>query len=93
VTVLSQSFNEMLDRVVRHARATRATVALSHSDGFVELQVADDGAGIDAAATDGAGIRGMRERAVLIGGVLSVGPSSAGGTCVRLAVPVIVEPE
>jgi two-component system sensor histidine kinase UhpB len=91
--VIYRVIQESLTNVVRHARASRAIVALSHSDGFVELEVADDGAGIGDADATGAGIRGMRERAVLVGGVLSVGPSADGGTCVRLAVPVKVEPE
>ena len=74
----------------RYAQAARATVALSHAGGPVELQVADDGIGLRDVESGRGGIRGMRERALLLGGLLTVGPSAAGGTAVRLRVPVIV---
>jgi two-component system sensor histidine kinase UhpB len=54
-------------------------------DGAIELEVRDDGAGFDAAAVgEGAGLRGMRERAVLIGAVVDVTSQVGAGTTVRL---------
>ncbi|CAM5408256.1 histidine kinase OS=Streptomyces tendae OX=1932 GN=GUR47_00990 PE=4 SV=1 [Streptomyces tendae] len=49
----------------------------------------DDGRGLDGfgGEAEGAGIRGMRERALLIGADLVVGPARGGGTEVRLTVP------
>src|ERR687897_332178 len=52
----------------------------ARAGGGAELRVADDGRGRGDAA-DGAGLRGMRERAVLAGGVLEIGAPPAGGTC------------
>jgi len=52
----------------------------------VLLRIADDGRGLDGAA-EGAGIRGMRERAILIGAALQIEGRSGGGTDVRLLVP------
>ena len=50
------------------------------------LVVSDDGCGV-AGAREGAGIRGMRERALLVGGDLTLRSRPAGGTTVRLEVP------
>jgi two-component system sensor histidine kinase UhpB len=52
----------------------------------VLLRIADDGCGLDGAA-EGAGIRGMRERAILIGAALQIEGRPGGGTDVRLLVP------
>jgi len=80
---------ESLTNVIRHADAGTAYVTLRHHDGHVELIVRDDGVGIPAAAGAGnGGVRGMRERALLIGAELTLGPASPGGTTVRLRVPV-----
>lgn len=57
----------------------------------VELTVTDDGAGFDPGSlADGGerGIRGMRERAVLVGATLELESAPGGGTCVRLTVPL-----
>ena len=51
------------------------------------LEVADDGHGFDT-GREGAGLRGMRERASLVGGDLTLDQHADGGTTVRLAVPV-----
>lgn len=51
------------------------------------LTVTDDGSGIKA-PREGAGIRGMRERALLIGGSLEITPAPPTGTRVQLTAPV-----
>ena len=51
------------------------------------LRVADDGNGMRAAA-EGAGIHGMRERALLVGGRLTITSRHGGGTEVWLIIPV-----
>jgi two-component system sensor histidine kinase UhpB len=80
---------ESLVNVVRHARATRAELSLEAVDGAVVLRVRDDGRGIDAAGLrSGHGVRGMRERALLVGGELEVGRVAPHGTEVRLRLPV-----
>ena len=78
---------EALTNVARHAAAATVEVRLARVGDRVELVVADDGVGIPNGA-DGTGLRGMRERAAVIGADLTVGPSGSGGTLVRLQVPV-----
>lgn len=85
--VLYRVAQEALTNTARHAEAGRVEVSLRHSDGTVVLTVADDGRGAGI-AREGSGIRGMRERALLIGATLDVASQPQAGTQVRLAVPV-----
>ncbi|HKI93288.1 MAG TPA: histidine kinase, partial [Gaiellaceae bacterium] len=80
---------ESLTNVARHAGASRVELTLEPGAGSVVLRVIDDGVGIDAEAPqDGrGGLRGMRERAMLVGGVLAVKPARRGGVEIRLEVP------
>jgi two-component system sensor histidine kinase UhpB len=78
---------EALTNVARHADAVRAEVRLELAHGCPRLDVGDDGSGLPAAGVEGGGIRGMRERAVLIGATLRLGPSARGGTLVTLELP------
>lgn len=77
---------EALTNVMRHSGAERAWVTLEQEGDEITLVVRDDGRGLERAAA-GNGIRGMRERAVSIGGTLTIGSGPQGGTEVRLAVP------
>jgi two-component system sensor histidine kinase UhpB len=85
--VIFRVAQEALTNVTRHANARRVEVSLIRRPGAVSLQVSDDGRGISTDAA-GAGIRGMRERAIFVGGTLTVGPSPDGGAEVRLDVPL-----
>jgi two-component system sensor histidine kinase UhpB len=76
---------ESLTNVARHAGARHADLTLRRDGDAVVLSVSDDGRGLGA-ASEGAGLRGMRERALLIGAGLSVGPGPEGGTEVNLRV-------
>jgi two-component system sensor histidine kinase UhpB len=84
--VLYRIAQEGLTNIARHAGAAHAELCLSGDGDRVALRIRDDGRGIDGEA-EGAGIRGMRERALLIGADLAVEPGPTGGTEVRLVVP------
>ena len=77
---------EGLTNVARHADATRVWISLEPGRENVVLRIVDDGNGING-ASDGGGLRGMRERAVLIGAALAIKPARTGGVEVRLEVP------
>ncbi|MEE1752812.1 HAMP domain-containing sensor histidine kinase [Streptomyces sp. SP18CS02] len=85
--VLYRVAQESLTNVARHADAERVTVALRHAEDRVLLTITDDGCGIEAPC-EGAGIRGMRERALLVGGGLEITPAPRTGTRVQLTAPV-----
>ncbi|MFC9898096.1 histidine kinase [Nocardia sp. NPDC127579] len=76
---------ECLTNVVRHAAATTVLVGLRSGSGVVELRITDNGRG--GVTREGAGIRGMRERALLIQAALTVESPPGGGTDIRLRVP------
>jgi two-component system, NarL family, sensor histidine kinase UhpB len=80
---------ESLTNVARHAQASRVEVVLEPGVDSVVLRVVDDGRGMDdtAALNGRGGLRGMRERAVLVGGALAVKRAREGGVEVRLEVP------
>ncbi|WAX76690.1 HAMP domain-containing sensor histidine kinase [Streptomyces sp. KMM 9044] len=86
--VIYRVAQESLTNVARHAEARSATVSLYRDDDQVVLEVTDDGRGIGV-AHEGAGLRGMRERALLIGATLDITPVTRTGTRIRLAVPVV----
>jgi two-component system sensor histidine kinase UhpB len=81
---------EALTNVVRHAQVEEAQLQLTADPGEVQLLVHDDGVGVreHTAEDSSGGIRGMRERALLIGARLEVTPAAGGGTDIRLHVPV-----
>ncbi len=82
--VLYRVAQEALTNTARHAGADRAELRLRPLADGVELLVRDNGRGLGPSAEEGAGIGGMRERALLIGATLSVTSGTAGGTDVRL---------
>ena len=91
--VIYRVAQESLTNAARHAEARRVEVSLYGDEETVVLEVADDGRGIGA-AREGAGLRGMRERALLIGATLDIWSpdevSATGtGTRIRLTVPAV----
>jgi two-component system sensor histidine kinase UhpB len=80
---------EALSNAGRHSGAGHIGVKLRRSeDGGVALEVSDDGRGFAFEESErGLGIGGMRERALLIGGELTIESRPGAGTTVRLTVP------
>jgi two-component system sensor histidine kinase UhpB len=80
---------EALNNATRHSGAGRVEVRLRRDeDGGVVLEVADDGRGFAFDESErGLGIGGMRERALLVGGDLTIESRPGAGTTVRLEVP------
>lgn len=80
---------EALSNAARHSGAGQVKVRLQRTNGGgVLLDIADDGRGFAFdQAEGGLGIAGMRERALLIGGELTIESRPGHGTTVRLTVP------
>lgn len=76
---------ESLTNVARHARAEHVTVELAERDGELTLRISDDGTG--GVVDDGAGVTGMRERALLVSGDLTISSVPGSGTTVLLRIP------
>lgn len=80
---------EALTNVVKHAGASRVTVAVIEDNATIQLKVTDDGAGFQTGATsEGFGLIGMRERIALIGGELEFDSQPGAGTTVAARLPV-----
>jgi two-component system sensor histidine kinase UhpB len=81
---------ESLTNVARHADAKKVEITLQPGAESVVLRVVDDGRGLPDSATSEngrSGLRGMRERALLVGGALAIKRSHDGGVEIRLEVP------
>ena len=86
--VIYRVAQEGLTNVVRHAHAKRVEILLRGDDDGVALVIRDDGIGMPAEPdSDLTGIRGMRERALLVGGELAIRRASPRGTELRLWLP------
>jgi two-component system sensor histidine kinase UhpB len=80
---------EALSNAVRHSGARHLDVRLGRTDDSIELEVADDGQGFSFdEASQGLGLGGMRERAMLVNGTLELESRPQNGTRIRLRVPI-----
>ena len=90
-TAIFRIFQEALTNVARHSRATCIDVRLERSNGDVILEVRDNGRGLTPQLPPGRGgslgILGMRERALALGGEVTVESPASGGTVVRARIP------
>ena len=88
--VIYRVAQEALTNVARHSGADEAELDLEHCGDRLRLTVSDGGRGLPADHVAGTGIRGMRERATLVGAHLTIGPESAAGGC-RVRLVLVVE--
>jgi two-component system sensor histidine kinase UhpB len=80
---------EALSNATQHSGGRMIRVRVGRNERGVELTVSDDGRGFTFdEATRGLGLGGMRERALLVGGDLTVESRPGVGTRVRLFVPI-----
>jgi signal transduction histidine kinase len=87
-TAAYRIIQESLTNVIRHARASRVTLSIVVDAQELRLQIADNGTRPLQSVTPGRGIAGMRERARLLGGTLTVQPRPAAGLAVTATLPL-----
>lgn len=79
---------EVLHNIVRHARASRVRFILSQTVGGLHLEVADNGAGFDAARPGtGHGLGNLRSRAASMNALLDLHSRPGEGTIIHLDIP------
>ena len=84
---------EAVRNAIRHANASRIEVVIRYDEHYLRLRIGDNGKGIDPAVLDGDhkaghwGLRGMRERAKLVGGTLEVWSQVDTGTEIEMKIP------
>jgi PAS domain S-box-containing protein len=89
-TNLYRIAQEILNNIIKHARANQIDVSLEHRDRFAVLIIEDNGIGFDAKEKNrqGMGLSGMQERAELIGGTLKIETAPGEGTTIFVRVPL-----
>ena len=86
---LYRILQECLSNAVRHSRATLVIVRIERVAGIVRASVQDDGTGLDPTRVEtGFGLRGIHERARIVGGRLDIRSIPGEGTTVTVEVPV-----
>jgi PAS domain S-box-containing protein len=98
-TALFRIVQESLSNVQRHSGSQTAKIRLRGGSDYVELEISDQGRGVDPMIVErggslgtrlGVGILGMHERMAQLGGKLEV-VSSTSGTTVRATIPLTIE--
>lgn len=92
---LYRMFQEMLNNILKHSRATRVNIAVNYSiDNKFVLKVEDNGVGFDiekkktqASSSSGIGLKSMTNRASLIGAQISVQSQPGRGTAIKVELP------
>ena len=94
-TTIYRIVQEALTNVVRHAQATQVSVLLERRGEQLQMIVEDNGQGFNAEAerqdsSEGQylGLLGMAERAMLVGGTLTIDSAPGGGTTIFLHIPL-----
>jgi signal transduction histidine kinase len=90
-TALFRILQETLTNVARHAGAMRAEVVLQKQRDRLVLRIRDNGRGFDQAGTSlsgSLGLLGMRERAAMLGGGVSISSAPGKGTTVTAWIPL-----
>ncbi len=96
-TSLFRIGQEAVSNIVRHAEANAVKVTLDYGKSSIRLEVEDNGRGFQPegvmkAGEKSLGLLGMRERASLLGGRLSVASAPEAGTCVTVEIPITDRP-
>jgi signal transduction histidine kinase len=78
--------SEALTNAAKHARASRAEVAVESRDGVLEVSICDDGVG-GAHPMPGSGLAGLSDRVEAIGGTIRLSSPSGKGTLLRVSFP------
>jgi two-component system, NarL family, sensor histidine kinase UhpB len=89
--VLYRVAQEGLTNAARHSGASEVTLTLEHDADSVVLRVLDNGRGFEGKHAEGGGLRGIRERALIVGGAVAIKPAPTDGLEIRLQVPIEAE--
>ena len=87
---LYRMVQELVNNVARHAAASTVRIDLTTTEGVVQLVVSDDGRGFppeDQRPAGTLGLKGLRERAELLGGTITIDSRPGAGTSVHVTIP------
>ena len=89
-TGLFRIVQELLTNVIRHADASAVHIRLLETDELLLLELTDNGTGIapqQITRSRSLGLRGMKERAILLGGSFTITGAPGVGTTARISLP------
>jgi signal transduction histidine kinase len=95
-TAIYRIVQEALTNIARHAQARSASILVERHGDHVRAIVEDDGVGFDTESNHGErhlGLLGMRERAELLNGILTVESSPQHGSSIFIEIPLVEEKE
>jgi len=78
---------EALTNVAKYARANRAWIDVDQCDGYLRVEIGDDGAG-GADLRPGSGLQGLRDRIAAVNGTLTIESQPGAGTILRARLPI-----
>jgi len=90
-TAVFRVVQESLTNIARHAGASRVSIGMHRTPGWLRVVVRDDGRGFDMEETarkKGFGLFGMRERVLAVGGKLAIDSRPGAGTTVTITLPI-----
>jgi two-component system, NarL family, sensor kinase len=89
--ILFRILQEILNNIIKHARASEIDIRLTYPDSALQLQINDNGVGFDAdnLAADkmGMGLQNIRKRAAIVGGEVSIRSAKGEGTGITILIP------
>ncbi|OQP60024.1 hypothetical protein A3860_35220 [Niastella vici] len=90
---LFRIYQEALTNIARHAHATQVDAVLSQEENRIVLEIRDNGTGFrmeDMAGKKTLGLKGMRERTLMIDGEFTIDSKPGRGTYIHLSIPILI---
>ncbi len=93
-TAVFRIVQESLNNACNHSQSDFVRVELSQHDSCLRIKIRDEGIGFNPAAVDSSrfGLRGIRERARLLGGIADIQSAEGDGTSVLVELPLVPQP-
>jgi signal transduction histidine kinase len=90
-TIMFRLFQEIINNIIQHSKATEIFVNLDQVDGALKLSIRDNGVGFDVDATlkrkTGMGLYNIKKRAAIINGTASIDSTRGAGSVIAITVP------
>lgn len=83
---LYRILQELINNLVKHSKATKATIEVLESKDSILLEVSDNGVGIDNNHKTGIGLKNIKKRVAILNGIITI--SAAKGTKIAISIPL-----
>ena len=92
-TIMFRLFQEIINNIIQHSRATEIFVNLEQVEGALKMSIRDNGAGFDVEETlkrkTGMGLYNIKKRAAIINGTASIESAPGTGSVIAITVPYL----